>query len=303
MNNKTTKQFYGASGFTLVELAIVLVVIAVMLGGLMVGKDMIHASNLREVANQAYDYIAKIQKFRDKYGALPGDMPNAVQIWGSAADGSYTNGCTATEFQTAMRDDPPTATCNGNGNSTIGYYNSHHLDSSGGLTNLYAQEIAESLRMWEHLHNAGMMKQKLAGARNAANAGNRSSATVGYNVPEGPVEPGGYYMRFENELQEESSANQYFDTVKHGHILHYGANIATQEPYRSVLKPKEAYQIDQKLDDGIPNKGKIVVMRNSSQGNCTTTSGADVLYRKDVDNTALVSGQRNGCVPIFITGY
>lgn len=304
MNIKTTSSIRRVAAFTLVELAIVLVVVAILLGGLMVGKDMIHAANLREVPTQAYEYIAKIQKFRDKYNALPGDMPNAVQIWGSAADGSYINGCTDNEFQTATRNNPATATCNGNGNSTIGYHNVHRVNAAGSSAdNILARELAESLRMWQHLHNAGMMKQKLTGARSAPYLTDFHSATIGENVPQGPVSPGGYHMRFIDAANEENGDDEYFDNLTHRHVLHYGADIPYQEPFLRVLLPKEAFQIDQKLDDGIPNKGKIAVMRNRVHGDCTAVSGSATIYQKNVENTAWNGTARSGCVPLFITGY
>jgi prepilin-type N-terminal cleavage/methylation domain-containing protein len=302
MHNKTTKHPHN-KGFTLVELAIVLVVIGIMVGGLMVGKDMIYAAKLREIPSQAYDYIAQVQAFREKYNALPGDMPNAVQIWGSAADGTYTNGCNTDEIQIAWRADPITATCNGTGNAKIGYWSSHRINNLGNVQTYYFEELAERLRLWQHLYNAGMIKQQLRGARLVAEINERHKATPEVNIPSGPFNNSGYHMLYEDELDEEDriATNIYSDLIQHRHILVFGGNNGTNEPFRAVLPPKDAFEIDKKLDDGLPNKGKIVTFQGnpSFATHCTGTSGADIVYRKD----RATLQPAVGCSLIFITGY
>jgi prepilin-type N-terminal cleavage/methylation domain-containing protein len=76
------------SGFTLVELSIVLVITALLVGGLFVGKTMVRAAELRSVMTDATNYLNAINTFRTQYKYLPGDMPNATNYWG----GTTTNG-------------------------------------------------------------------------------------------------------------------------------------------------------------------------------------------------------------------
>lgn len=67
-------------GFTLVELAIVLVIIGLIIGGVLVGRDMVASATIKAQVNQLDKYKTAVMVFKDKYRALPGDMPNATQF-------------------------------------------------------------------------------------------------------------------------------------------------------------------------------------------------------------------------------
>ena len=60
-----------SAGFTLVEIAIVLVIIELIIGGIMVGGEMIHSATLRRVVSEKNPYEAAIRTFQLKYGHLP----------------------------------------------------------------------------------------------------------------------------------------------------------------------------------------------------------------------------------------
>lgn len=69
-----------ARGWTLIELAIVLVVIGIILGivAATTGKSLIGASQSQAVQAAVKDLAEAIARFRERYGYLPGDMPNAT---------------------------------------------------------------------------------------------------------------------------------------------------------------------------------------------------------------------------------
>src|SRR4051812_26321723 len=71
---------YKKSGFTLIELSIVLVIIGLITGGILVGKDLIQAAQIRATSSQVTKYSAAVNTFRIKYNALTGDIaePNAT---------------------------------------------------------------------------------------------------------------------------------------------------------------------------------------------------------------------------------
>ena len=81
------------SGFTLVELAIVLVIIGLLIGGILVGQDMIKAAERRAIVKEKDSYTQAVATFRLKFNALPGDMINPqqffpAQTWNAVPDGN-----------------------------------------------------------------------------------------------------------------------------------------------------------------------------------------------------------------------
>ena len=66
------------SGFTLIELSIVLVIIGLIVGGVLVGRDLISAATIRKQITQFQEYSTALATFRSKYDCLPGDCEKAT---------------------------------------------------------------------------------------------------------------------------------------------------------------------------------------------------------------------------------
>jgi prepilin-type N-terminal cleavage/methylation domain-containing protein len=64
-------------GFTLVEIAIVLVIIGLLLGGILRGQELIQGARVRNVIDQQNGVRAAFFAFQDRYRAIPGDLTNA----------------------------------------------------------------------------------------------------------------------------------------------------------------------------------------------------------------------------------
>ncbi len=67
------------SGFTLVEIAIVLVIIGLLLGGVLKGQELITQAKIKNVANDFNGLTAGIYAYQDRYKRLPGDDPGATR--------------------------------------------------------------------------------------------------------------------------------------------------------------------------------------------------------------------------------
>jgi prepilin-type N-terminal cleavage/methylation domain-containing protein len=113
-------------GFTLVEIAIVLVIIGLLLGGILKGQEMITQAKIKNVIADFSGVSAAYHGYQDRYRAIPGDDPNAATRWAVA----------------------PAAT-NGTGNGVVGGAYNLAADAAG--------EPGESRRWWDHLRRAGFV--------------------------------------------------------------------------------------------------------------------------------------------------
>ena len=79
------KNLQKQNGFTLIEIAIVLVIIGLLLGGIMKGQELINSAKVKNLANDFRNVPLFIYGYQDKYKALPGDDANATTHVGAAA--------------------------------------------------------------------------------------------------------------------------------------------------------------------------------------------------------------------------
>ncbi len=72
-------------GFTLVEIAIVVVIIGLVVGGIIVGKDLVEAAKVRSTMTSINQYSTAMNTFKLKYGFWPGDIPYTRALQSGAA--------------------------------------------------------------------------------------------------------------------------------------------------------------------------------------------------------------------------
>ncbi|HOY71367.1 MAG TPA: prepilin-type N-terminal cleavage/methylation domain-containing protein [Methylotenera sp.] len=95
------------SGFTLIELAIVLVIIGLLLGGVLKGQELINSAKVKNMATDFKNIQVYIYGYQDKFKALPGDDHSAAtHVTGAtnAANGSQ-NGIIQGQWNTATDGD------------------------------------------------------------------------------------------------------------------------------------------------------------------------------------------------------
>jgi prepilin-type N-terminal cleavage/methylation domain-containing protein len=77
-------------GFTLVEIAIVLVIIGILLGGILKGQEMITQGKIRSIEKEMDSISIAILSYQDRYKALPGDDDKAKSRWATAENGNFS---------------------------------------------------------------------------------------------------------------------------------------------------------------------------------------------------------------------
>jgi prepilin-type N-terminal cleavage/methylation domain-containing protein len=71
-------------GFTLIELAIVLMVIGLIAGAIFKGQDLLESARVRSVLNDVNRFRLAINMYQETYGALPGDDTKASIHFGAS---------------------------------------------------------------------------------------------------------------------------------------------------------------------------------------------------------------------------
>ncbi len=105
----------GQSGFTLIELSIVLVIIGLIVGGVLVGQDLIKAAELRATITQIERYNTSVNTFRNKYNGFPGDLSTAATFFNFTdvangnGDGLITDSATVSATASQNFDSTPAA--------------------------------------------------------------------------------------------------------------------------------------------------------------------------------------------------
>jgi len=260
-------------GFSLLELSIVLVIIGLIAGGIVAGSSMIRAAELRSIVTDSHRVKTAMNTFRDKYLALPGDMKNAVRFWGAQAGGT-ADGVDAT--CAALDDTSPStdgSTCNGNGDGEIGSSLVPH----------------ERFKFWQHLANAGLIDGSYTGVQGAGG--------VNHIVP------------FENALGSKMSGVSWtvlhwnltggsvnFDNNYGSHLL-LGATTSSGGPSAAFTVPEEAWNLDKKIDDGMPATGNIIASRYEE---CTTATAGQ---SNNLAAEYLLSSDDVACAMRFKLGF
>lgn len=218
--------------FSLVELSIVLVILGLLVGGVLAGQSLIRAAELRKVSSDVTRYRSAVYTFRDKYFAIPGDMPNASSFWG-AADG--TTGLTAGCLTSTSA-----GTCNGNGDGQI----------SGG---------PESYRFWQQLNLAGLVEGGFTGVPGPSPVTNAytymTDDIIGTNVPKASVSNAGYSIYYAYS----DPAISFFSSRQNVMTLAGCCHPTNRYLAGGALGAQDMWNIDTKLDDGLPRTGFIQV--------------------------------------------
>jgi prepilin-type N-terminal cleavage/methylation domain-containing protein len=251
------------AGFTLIEISIVLVIIGLIIGGILVGRDLISAAQVRAQMSQIEKYQMSVNIFRSKFNALPGDMnATTATAFGFTARGAFAG--------------------QGDGNGVI---EGVRGDCSG--CNLFSADFGgETEAFWTDLSTANLVDGGFSQYNILAPPASVSQTQVGLYMPAAKIGHGNYVYVWSGGWQEvwigtPGDSINYFSLAA---VI--GSPVAWNGiPAANVsLTVQQAYNIDNKIDDGLPQTGRVTAMYNS--GNQVWAAGGN--------NTSILGEQNSG---------
>lgn len=249
------------TAFTLVEVAIVLAVIGLLVGGVMAGSTLIRNAELRSVTTEYNQFLTSMQSFQNKYNATPGDMRRATFYWGRQV------GSGECVTNTGAGVGSP-GTCDGDGNG--------RLDFSSA-----ANRTGEMFQFWRQLSLAGLIQGNYTGLAGSASA---LHPIIGTNVPGSRIKNAGWGVVYLGDYGGDGNAF----ASSYGNNINFGTVLENSWLLGAILTPVEVAKIDQKLDDGRPATGIIMPYYWSP---CTlATSATDINAEYRLTNNAIACG-------------
>ena len=259
------------SGYTLLEMSIVLVIIGIAIGGIFIAQTLIRSSYLNRVLEEYDTYIKSTKEFQDKFLAYPGDMTNAEAMWGTDPGGCPNSPSSTT---------PKIATCNGNGDGKIG-----DSTATGTLSNQ-----REWFRAWQQLSDASLIDNQYTGI---PGSGGVAEAVPMVNVPSSSMSGAGWTIHYFQMV----GANTGLWADQYSHMLDFGVRVTADRTIGPVLSPTEAIAMDTKVDDGKPGRGMIRAWRTSVLPNCTSSDTTQDAQAYNTTTTAQV------CSLVFLLSF
>ncbi len=208
------------AGFTLIELSIVLVIIGLIVGGVLVGQDLIRAAEIRSTVAQIEKYNSSVNTFRTKYAGIPGDLSAS----NAAAFGFITRAGSQGR---------------GDRNGLVDGIN------AGASTNMIFTQ--ESGVFWDDLTKANLVDGQFTSAADGASVAAIAAAAVSTQFPPARLARG--------NMVHVGSVNgfNYFTLVG---ITSVAAATGVMT-VTANLTPLELFNMDNKMDDGVPLAGIV----------------------------------------------
>ena len=203
-------------GFSLIELAIVITILAFIIVSIVAGRQIIISTKINKLTTKIVDLERANLFFNATYDAIPGDFSKA------------------SSYFTAIN------TLNGDGNDRV---ETSTYESTNALIQLAAANLIND-QLWDY-------------------------QTIYEALTFDVFRDGGATIM--HQLDNSGNLRTGFDySNETTNYIKFGAGVEFDD---EILTPRELYQIDSKIDNGLPLSGEIVVkVSNAASSNCYNAS-------------------------------
>ena len=249
-------------GFTLIELAIVMIIIGLLIGGVLKGQQLIENAKVTAVINEVKGFQAALNSFKNTYSAMPGDMRNADRRLAGCEIAA--NNCE-----------------NGNGNGLIADLGNGNSAFGGAIA--WSSRVTaweEPIQAWKHLALADLITGVQTNSSDNAN-----DLAWGESHPASALR-GGYELYY--DCCTTNGVSAHFLRMSNVGLVAAAGNSAGISP----ASPQQAGNIDRKLDDGIATGGAVMANYGVGAGGDGRCIGNDGVYLEQI--------KQKNCVLFFL---
>lgn len=263
------KQTSSRSGFTLMEMSIVVVVVGLVIGALSYSSILLRSSRVQSIMKDINQYKTSVQAFVMGYDFLPGDLPEASHYWPNALDGwsKYVASSGGTDSVQDM---------NGNGDGLINNYEVIYawlmMDVSGVAPGISTKMKGFSIGWMDELESVFGIPSAHA----------CFAVAPGSNIPPTQLDGGGYFLGHAHD----PLYGRIDNAITVGSLVPEDTSLSRMRG--ALLTPAEALLLDTKMDNSVANTGEVV------SANGTGTTGC-----VDGDDAYLSGDEVPSCFMVF----
>ena len=286
MNKKNKINFVVKSGFTLIELSIVLIIIGLLIAGVSAGGSLIKGAEIRSIMSDARTYSVAIKTYFVQYDSLPGDGTKDLKSSGYVGDNDGK-----IEYQSKTCGDDTCKKQSGEGFGATYTLSALRMVSPAinvsSTTPFGVIGDPSITTLVPGIHFPASKRKSLGWVFDNITVLDKSRNVVVLTgaIPAFSITCSFGTSEFCNMTKYISGSDTYYS----------GHDISNITKYNGI-SPKDAFDIDSKMDDGTPDSGRITSTTYALTGD---TAYLNSCYNDSTKQYNKGEDSKNNCLLFF----